>query len=411
MGPGSFLQSASVCEWAREQHERTLVLEKLGNSALVPIFVSMAIYGLVPIRLKKPFVPGGGWISSTKVYCIAMMGYVLFTTGQMSSGLLHHSLNAKSLTAKLHFSNAIVALLPISFIPLLWVECCTFFDKAMKCCKYEVLHLELTKIELHWKGLYRRNVIFVVFFHALVAVVLQSGLCFRLPWRMCLTYAVSVLFQLHVSLWFSTWLSQIRAASDSLLVYIEKGVDESCSLTLTTRLRNGRRLWVELREMLEGKAILRAMVALIQVFLYWVVVLSLYQTLHYGNKRDTKNTAQQATICFAVFVQLYYLCDASHKCTCLMNDRFIASLDRLSLTVGDMESRQALNLFFYSITTKPFRVSLGGFTSSGRPLISTVVSGMVTFLVILVQFQSVVRGSAAVVTASSSFAARTHTPA
>ncbi|KAJ1531563.1 hypothetical protein ONE63_000236 [Megalurothrips usitatus] len=76
-----------------------------------------------------------------------------------------------------------------------------------------------------------------------------------------------------------------------------------------------------------------------------------------------------------------------------------------------MESRQALNLFFYSITTKPFRVSLGGFTSSGRPLISTVVSGMVTFLVILVQFQSVVRGSAAVVTASSSFAARTHTPA
>ncbi|KAK3907992.1 Gustatory receptor for sugar taste 43a [Frankliniella fusca] len=66
---------------------------------------------------------------------------------------------------------------------------------------------------------------------------------------------------------------------------------------------------------------------------------------------------------------------------------FVDVLDKLSIDMDDARLVQSVSLFYHTICAYPATLTVSGFTSMGRPLLTSVLSATVTYIVILVQFQ------------------------
>ncbi|KAE8744913.1 Gustatory receptor 9 [Frankliniella occidentalis] len=371
---------------------RAALLEaKLRASPTVPVFLSLAVGGVLPLHPQHAYLPSTGrLLRSTAPYCAVVMALVLYST--MSVLLLHLPSVVQArvlmlLYTRLKCVNAVLTITPILFIPKMWVGMRGLAARVVDFCNYEITHEALTGRRLDWSWHFRRNQAVLAVLYALLVAVFVSGKIVE-PERPCHvpSYVCSMHFQSNLSLWYISWISQIRFAAEDILKYLQESKEHPC-----TTVRRSRRLWVDLREILEENRTLKNLIFLIHGYLFFVVTLSLYQVLHYGRQGETTAALAQSVINLAMFFQIFVFCNETHKCTATMNKTFTTALDRFSLKVEDEETRKAINLFYLSIAANPAKASLAGFAKCDRPLLSSVVASTVTYLVVLVQFQTMER--------------------
>ncbi|XP_066907527.1 gustatory and odorant receptor 63a isoform X3 [Halyomorpha halys] len=96
----------------------------------------------------------------------------------------------------------------------------------------------------------------------------------------------------------------------------------------------------------------------------------------------------EAFFLIITLIFLIFLCEFGHRCTCSVGTKVQTELLELSFTGRDKEFQQEVNLFIETIHFRFPNLVLCGFVTLNRQFLVSLISGGITYLIVLVQFRS-----------------------
>ncbi|XP_034240367.1 gustatory and odorant receptor 24-like isoform X2 [Thrips palmi] len=370
------------------ERDAEFIRRKLEVCPFRPIFVSLALCGQVPIQLAPPYFPSKSLFGSTLLYCIGVNAVVITCTVRLLYQvipLIFGSDPVINLNEKLQLLHSLLAAAPIVLVPFVWILCSDYEEKVIHFSKYQIEHEALMGRELDNSRVNKRNrkITFMIY---VGNVVLLGSMTYygNIPLHFLPTYFASSIVCYNATLWYTTWLVILRQGAAQILHHLKTPLKGQSA----SHVQHVRKLWIRLRENLEGCSTLRLLIFSILSIMFLVLTLSLYQVIQFRCKAHYDKAISQGVVCCAMLGHIFFLCNESHRCMVELNDAFIRGLDQIAMTATGEETSKAIQLFYLSITAKPAKASLSGFMNCNRPLMTTIVSSIVTYLVVLVQFNT-----------------------
>ncbi|XP_060518960.1 gustatory and odorant receptor 24 isoform X2 [Cylas formicarius] len=123
------------------------------------------------------------------------------------------------------------------------------------------------------------------------------------------------------------------------------------------------------------------------LYLFFVVTLTIYGLLsQIQSGMGTKDIGLTITASSAVMM-LYFICDEAHYASACVRTNFQKKILLVELSWMDDDSQQEINMFLRATEMNPTDMCLCGFIDVNRNLFKSLLATMVTYLVVLLQFQ------------------------
>ncbi|XP_057663906.1 gustatory and odorant receptor 22-like [Diorhabda carinulata] len=217
-----------------------------------------------------------------------------------------------------------------------------------------------------------------------------------LLWHTFAYYHILAMLNGLCSLWFINCTAKGRAAG-----WLSENLHNALqSSDPASRLGEYRDLWVDLSHMMQqlGKAY-SGMYAVYCILILLTTVVAAYgcltEILDHG--LSTKE-AGLFLIAFYCMTLLYIICNEAHQLTHKMGSEFRERLLNVNLGAVDQKTRQEVNMFLTAIDKNPPVMNLNGYANVNRKLITSAVTSMATYLVMLMQFRLSLMRNAAIAT-------------
>ncbi|CAG9860810.1 unnamed protein product [Phyllotreta striolata] len=214
-----------------------------------------------------------------------------------------------------------------------------------------------------------------------------------LLWHTYAYYHILAMLNCLCSLWFINCMAKGQAAR-----WLSQNLHNALqSSDPATRLSEYRDLWVDLSHMMQqlGKAY-SGMYAMYCVLIILTTVVASYgcltEILDHGLSFKEGGLFLISVYCMTL---LFIICNAGHQTSNKMGPEFRERLLNVNLGAVDERTRQEVNMFLTAIDKNPPIMNLNGYANVNRKLISSVITSMATYLVMLMQFRlSLMRNAA-----------------
>ncbi|CAG9767542.1 unnamed protein product [Ceutorhynchus assimilis] len=156
----------------------------------------------------------------------------------------------------------------------------------------------------------------------------------------------------------------------------------------STRVADYRSLWMMLSRIIRnvGNSFGYALTFLC-LYLFFVITLTIYGLLsQIQDGLGTKDIGLTITGISAV-IMLYFICDEAHYASTCVRIFFQKKILLVELTWMNEDAQQELNMFLRATEMNPTDMCLCGFFDVNRTLFKSLLATMVTYLVVLLQFQ------------------------
>nr|UZH23402.1 gustatory receptor 21a-2 [Anastrepha ludens] len=155
------------------------------------------------------------------------------------------------------------------------------------------------------------------------------------------------------------------------------------------KLTEYRHLWVDLSHMMQqlGRAYSN-MYGMYCLVVFFTTIIATYGSL--SEIMDHGATYKEVGLFVIVFYcmsLLYIICNEAHYATQSVGLDFQTKLLNVDLTVVDSATQKEVEMFLMAITKNPPIMNLDGYANINRELITSNVSFMATYLVVLLQFK------------------------
>ncbi|KAL1491024.1 hypothetical protein ABEB36_011683 [Hypothenemus hampei] len=156
----------------------------------------------------------------------------------------------------------------------------------------------------------------------------------------------------------------------------------------TSKVADYRSLWMMLSKMIRnvGNSFGYQMTFLC-LYLFFVITLTVYGLLsQIQDGMGVKDIGLTITGVSAV-VMLYFICDEAHFASSCVKNQFQKKILLIELTYMSEDAQQEINMFLRATEMNPTEMCLCGFFDVNRNLFKSLLATMVTYLVVLLQFQ------------------------
>ncbi|CAH1112366.1 unnamed protein product [Psylliodes chrysocephalus] len=223
-----------------------------------------------------------------------------------------------------------------------------------------------------------------------------------LLWHTYAYFHILAMLNCLCSLWFINCTAKGRAAR-----WLSENLHNALqSSDPASRLAEYRDLWVDLSHMMQqlGKAY-SGMYAMYLILILLTTVVASYgcltEILDHGLSFKEAGLFLIAIYCMAL---LFIICNAGHQTTHKMGAEFRERLLSVNIGAVDQRTRQEVNMFLTAIDKNPPIMNLNGYANVNRKLISSVITSMATYLVMLMQFRLSLMRNAAIATRRAAIA-------
>ncbi|XP_065371054.1 gustatory and odorant receptor 21a-like [Calliphora vicina] len=197
------------------------------------------------------------------------------------------------------------------------------------------------------------------------------------------------MINMNCALWYINSRA-IKTASFSLAYCFRKEVMKDCSASVISKYRF---LWLNLSELLQslGNAYARTYSTLC-IFIFVNIVIAVYGAFAeiMDHKHDYNISYKEAGLIVDVIyccTLLFIFCDCSHKATLGVAKGVQKTLLSIDLLHADLKAKKEIDIFIVAIEMNPAIVSLKGYVTVNRELLSSSIATITVYLLVLIQFK------------------------
>ncbi|XP_072397576.1 gustatory and odorant receptor 22-like [Diabrotica undecimpunctata] len=200
-------------------------------------------------------------------------------------------------------------------------------------------------------------------------------------------YHIITMLNMNSALWYIN-LRGIGNASQALADNFQKDIDNFCTGYIISHYR---KLWLELSELLQaiGNAYSRTY-STYSLFMITNITIATYgfisEIMEHGITFSFKEMGLLVASLYCM-VLLYIYCDCSHKASDNIAIRVQRSLMEIDLTTINLDTGKEIDMFLTAIRLNPPTVSLQGYSDVNRKLITSSISTIAIYLIVLLQFK------------------------
>lgn len=149
-----------------------------------------------------------------------------------------------------------------------------------------------------------------------------------------------------------------------------------------------RSLWLRLSKLARDTGIATSYTfTFISLYMFFIITISIYGLMSklsegFGIK-DIGLTVTASTSCYLLFV----ICDEGHFSAHNIRTNFQKKLLMVELSWMNTDAQTEINMFLRATEMNPSNLNLGGYFDVNRNLFKSLLTTMVTYLVVLLQFQ------------------------
>ncbi|CAK1545574.1 unnamed protein product [Leptosia nina] len=149
-----------------------------------------------------------------------------------------------------------------------------------------------------------------------------------------------------------------------------------------------RALWLRLSKLARDTGLANCYTfTFVNLYLFLIITLSIYGLLSQISEGfGTKDIGLALTACCSIFL-LFFICDEAHYASHNVRTNFQKKLLMVELSWMNTDAQTEVNMFLRATEMNPSQISLGGFFDVNRHLFKSLLATMVTYLVVLLQFQ------------------------
>ncbi|CAG9814927.1 unnamed protein product [Phaedon cochleariae] len=350
------------------------------------------ILGVMPIERGKIGKITFGWLSGPMLYA-----YVFYTVMTVVVLMVGYERMDILLNKSRKFDEYIYSIIFIIFlVPHFWIPF-VGWGVAYEVCDYKN---GWGTFQLHYYKLAGKNLAFP--YLSTLIVIISLG-CLILAFIYLLTlsallegftlyhttayYHIITMINMNCALWYINCRA-IGNASKALAETFQADVDHYCTAYIIAQYRV---LWLELSELLQkmGNAYARTY-ALYSLFMITIITIAIYgftsEIVDHGISFSFKEIGLLVASVYCM-VLLYIFCDCSHQASENIAGTVQTSLMSIKLNSVDLETTREIELFLKAIHLNPPTVSLQGYSDVNRQLVTSSISTMAIYLIVLLQFK------------------------
>ncbi|XP_038207281.1 gustatory and odorant receptor 24 [Zerene cesonia] len=352
-----------------------------------PVFTLLRIMGILPLTrptagLNQFQIASPSMLYSMVIY-ICLVGYVLYL-----------SLNKVQIlrTAEGKFEEAVIEylftvyLFPMLVIPIMWYETRKIADILNGWVTFELAYKALSgrvlPIKLYKKALAIATIIPVL---STTSVIITHFTMVHFKMMQILPY---IFLEILTYILGGYWYLLCEALSVCANVLAEDFQQALRHIGPAGKVAEYRALWLRLSKLARDTGIANCYTfTFVNLYLFLIITLSVYGLLSQISEGfGTKDIGLALTACCSIFL-LFFICDEAHYASQNVRTNFQKKLLMVELSWMNTDAQTEVNMFLRATEMNPSQISLGGFFDVNRNLFKSLLATMVTYLVVLLQFQ------------------------
>ncbi|KXJ74510.1 hypothetical protein RP20_CCG013518 [Aedes albopictus] len=352
-----------------------------------PIYNVLRMLGVFPFSRPSPGVTLFACASPAMAYCgvffMTLMSYVIYIT------ILRIDI-VRTLEGR--FEEAVIAylfivnILPVLIIPLMWYETRKVSSLLNQWVDFEAIYRKTAGRELELS--FRTKAL-------LIAILLPILSCLAV----IITHVTMVEFQLiHVipycildtltymmgGYWYMTCES-LSITANILAEDFQRALRHVGPAVMVSEYRS---LWLRLSKLARetGSSTCYTFTFLC-LYLFFIITLSIYGLMSQISEGFGIKDIGLAVTAFCSVGLLFFICDEAHYASFNVRTKFQKKLLMAELSWMNSDAQTEISMFLRATEMNPSSINLGGFFDVNRNLFKSLLATMVTYLVVLLQFQ------------------------
>uniref|UniRef100_A0A336LIB2 Gustatory receptor n=1 Tax=Culicoides sonorensis TaxID=179676 RepID=A0A336LIB2_CULSO len=351
-----------------------------------PIYMVLKAFGIFPFQINNGIATfsffSPNFLYSIMFFLVIMAGIVYV--------LLHRIKIIQTLEGK--FEEAVIAylfivnILPVIIIPLMWYECHKVANVLNSWTEFEKLYYKVTQtplaLTLKRKAL-MISIILPILSSVSVIVTHVTMVDFRLDQVIPYCFLDTMTYMMG-----AYWFLCCETLSQSAHLLANDFQKALRHIGPAKMISDYRALWLRLSKLARdtGFSVCYTF-TFITLYLFVIITLTIYGLMsQISNGFGVKDIGLVVTAMCSICL-LFFICDEAHYASHSICTNFQKKLLIVELSWMNTDAQTEINMFLRATEMNPSRINLGGFFDVNRNLFKSLLATMVTYLVVLLQFQ------------------------
>ncbi|XP_058456058.1 gustatory and odorant receptor 24 [Malaya genurostris] len=352
-----------------------------------PIYSILRILGVLPFTRPKPGVTLFTSASPAMAYCAFFM---LLLTIYTSFILIHRIDHVRTLEGR--FEEAVIAYLfivnifPLLIIPIMWYETRKVTNLLNSWVDFEALYQKTAghelKLELKSKCLMIAVLLPVL---SCVAVAITHLTMVQFELVQVIPYCILDTLTYTMGGYWYMACEILSTTANILAEDFQKALRNVGPAAMVSKYRS---LWLRLSKLARDTGLSTCYTfVFICLYLFFIITLSIYGLLsQISDGFGIKDIGLAVTACCSIGF-LFFICDEAHYASFNVRTNFQKKLLMVELSWMNSDAQTEINMFLRATEMNLSNINLGGFFDVNRTLFKSLLATMVTYLVVLLQFQ------------------------
>ncbi|CAH0402502.1 unnamed protein product [Chilo suppressalis] len=354
---------------------------------LKPVFTVLRVMGVLPITRPSPGTNRFQLLSPSMIYSaivyFSMITYVLYLS-------LHKVQIMRTSEGK--FEEAVIEylftvyLFPMIAVPILWYETRKIAGILNEWVKFETAYRQLLGQVLSIK-MYRKALLISIIIPVLstTSVIITHVTMVHFKPMQLIPY---VFLEILTYMMGGYWYLICEALSVCANILAEDFYQALRNIGPAKKISDYRALWLRLSKIARDTGIANCYTfTFVNLYLFLIITLSIYGLLSQISEGfGIKDVGLAVTACCSILL-LFFICDQAHYASNCVRSNFQKKLLMVELSWMNTDAQTEVNMFLRATEMNPAQISLDGFFDVNRTLFKSLMATMVTYLVVLLQFQ------------------------
>ncbi|KAJ2954775.1 hypothetical protein O0L34_g3079 [Tuta absoluta] len=379
--------SAKSIEPIRDNFIAPSITRDVVYENMKPVFTLLRLMGAVPLTKPSAGVNQYHLASPAMLYSavifFSVVSYVLYLS-------LHKVQILRSAEGK--FEEAVIEylftvyLFPLAVIPIMWYETRKIASVFNSWVDFEIEYKNLSEHSLPLK-LYKKSLMIAIVIPLLstTSVIITHATMVHFRPMQVIPY---VFLEILTYILGGYWYLLCETLSICANVLAEDFQLALRNIGPAKRVSQYRGLWLRLSKLARDCGIAHCYTfTFVNLYLFLIITLSIYGLLsQISDGFGIKDIGLALTACCSVML-LFFICDKAHYASNNVRTNFQKRLLMVELSWMNSDAQTEVNMFLRATEMNPSQISLGGFFDVNRHLFKSLLATMVTYLVVLLQFQ------------------------